>query len=421
MCAWQKRVQKTVFTLNVDGYSPEMTALTYPLLKAYARKIDADFHVISERKFPEWPVTFEKLQIYELAQQMENDWNIYIDADALVHPDTPDLTSILDRDTVAHFGSDFAPARWRSDRFFRRDGRHISSGNWLAIASDLCIDLWKPPDDLTPAKAIANIQPSVAERVGGVVTAPHLIDDYLLSRNIAKYGLKYVDMRTVLAENYDKGGGFFFHHYLLPLDQKLDELQKCLEAWRVNELMPEFYRELMAGPVDQAEKIEGWMSREELRWLYETAQKMDSIVEIGSYKGRSTYALLSGCKGPVYAVDPFNEGQIIHDSLVGKDTYDDFIKNVGHFPNLHARRMTSEAAAADSLPPVVDMVFIDGNHEPDMVTKDLALWAPRARRLVCGHDYNDPQWPGVKQALNEYFPEEVSAGPGSLWWKRIEP
>ena len=410
---WQKRVKKTIFTLNVNDYSPEMTALTYPLIQAYARKIGADFHVIRERKFPEWPVTYEKLQIYELAQQMENDWNIYIDSDCLVHPDTPDLTLLLPRDTVAHFGSDFAPTRWKTDRFFHRDGRHISSGNWLAIASDLCIELWKPVDDMTPAQAVANIQPSVLERTSGVIEPQHLIDDYILSRNIAKYGLKYVNIREVLTKNYKEGGGFFYHHYLLPIDQKIEELHGVIDRWKVAGFMREMYRAgAMCDPVKEASTIQGWMHLDELKWLHETAKKMDSIVEIGSWKGRSTYALLSGCKGEVYAVDPFpgdpfppNPGS----------TYGEFIKNVGGFSNLNIFKGTSEAAAADGLPPQVDMVFIDGAHDYGSVLKDLKLWTPRARRLICGHDLSD-SWPGVEKALSEHFGmDRVVAGPESIW------
>ena len=63
---WQKQQKKTIFTLNVDGYSPEITDITYPLIKRYAKHIDADLHIIKDRKFPDWPVTYEKLQIYEL-------------------------------------------------------------------------------------------------------------------------------------------------------------------------------------------------------------------------------------------------------------------------------------------------------------------------------------------------------------------
>ncbi len=51
--------------------------------------------------------------------------------------------------------------------------------------------------------------------------------------------------------------------------------------------------------------IQGWMSLKELNWLYQQAKKCDSILEIGSWKGRSTHALLSGCKGIVTCVDTF--------------------------------------------------------------------------------------------------------------------
>src|SRR5512141_1373958 len=119
---WQKPEKKTVFTLNVDGYAPEITALTYPFIMAWARRIGASFHVIDERRFPEWPVVYEKLQVYALAQQMANDWNIFIDSDALVHPDAPDFTRLLSKDTVAHYGADMAAIRWTYDRFFQRDG-----------------------------------------------------------------------------------------------------------------------------------------------------------------------------------------------------------------------------------------------------------------------------------------------------------
>ena len=44
----------------------------------------------------------------------------------------------------------------------------------------------------------------------------------------------------------------------------------------------------------------------ELEWLYKAAKRMKSIVEIGSWQGRSTYVLLSGCQGPVMAVDKWD-------------------------------------------------------------------------------------------------------------------
>lgn len=57
---WSKPVKKTIYTLNIGDYAPEICALTYPLMQAYARKIGAEFHVIRERKFPDWPLDYEQ-------------------------------------------------------------------------------------------------------------------------------------------------------------------------------------------------------------------------------------------------------------------------------------------------------------------------------------------------------------------------
>ena len=424
--------KKTIFTLNVDGYAPEITVLTYPLIEAYAEKIGADFHIISERKFPEWPVTYEKLQIFELAREMGNDWNIYIDSDALVHPDTPDLTKLLPRDTVAHHGKDCAPVRWRSDKYFERDGRHFGTGNWLTVASDLCLDLWRPLDDLTPEQAISNIFPTVFETISGVVNQSHLIDDYVLSRNIARFGLKattlkeifsnlgYKEIRDVTGRVIqNEGGYFFYHHYLFPTDQKVVEMKKIIRNWKIVEIMGYDFPET---PVDKAENIQGWMTRPELEWLYEKAKTMESIVEIGSYKGRSTYVLASACNGDigrVYAIDPFAGVALDKNPEAnGKPTFDDFMKNCGHFKNLTVVKKTSvEAAALDAIPPKVEMTFFDGDHSYEAMKEDLKAWVPRTTKLICGHDFTDPMYPGVKQALYEFFgADRVASGPDSLWY-----
>jgi hypothetical protein len=221
-------MKKVIWTLNIDNYAPEITALTYPLLKRYAQKIGARFKVISERKFPGWPVVYEKLQIYELGR--ENDWNIYIDSDALVFPDLFDITDHLAKDTVAHNGNDMAGNRWRYDRFFRRDGRHIGSCNWLAVASDWTIDLWTPLADLTLEQALDNIFPTLQEVNHGQFDRSHLIDDYVLSRNIAKFGLKFSSVRDIQQRLGDQTN-YFWHAYTIPQAEKLRLMKETLRSW----------------------------------------------------------------------------------------------------------------------------------------------------------------------------------------------
>ncbi len=54
------------------------------------------------------------------------------------------------------------------------------------MASNWCLDLWRPLDDLTFEEAVQNINITIGERNSGFCTADHLIDDYTLSRNIAR-------------------------------------------------------------------------------------------------------------------------------------------------------------------------------------------------------------------------------------------
>ena len=227
---WQKNLKKTIFLLNVDGYDKNITDFTYPLIKKYAEKIGADIHYISSRCFPDMPPVYEKLQIYELAQKMENDWNIYIDSDALIHPDMFDITNHLPKDTVLHNGVDMASNRWVYDRFFRRDGRNIGSCNWFTVASDLCIELWKPLDDISLKEALANIYPIQVE-LNTVITKEHLIDDYTLSRNIAKYGLKVTTVFQMLETLGQKGFDYLWHQYTIPNDLKVKQMKKVVEKW----------------------------------------------------------------------------------------------------------------------------------------------------------------------------------------------
>jgi len=141
--------------------------------------------------------------------------------------------------------------------------------------------------------------------------------------------------------------------------------------------------------------ITGWMTPGELNFLYKSAKKFKEVCEIGSWMGRSCHALLSACKGRVHSVDhylgsadPLDTGH--------KDVYPDFMKNVGHFPNLVVHRKSSLEGVKDFEDGSLEMVFIDAGHQYQEVVDDIKAWKPKATKLLCGHDY---QWPGVSQAV----------------------
>ncbi len=251
--AWHKPIRKVVYTLDINNYQPAIKALTFPLMQRFADKIGAEFHPITERKFPGWPIVYEKLQIFELGKNgaacltggridrfEPPDWNIFFDADALISPEMFDPTDHLSKDTVLFNGKDMSGVRWKADQYFRRDGRWCGACNWFACASDWCLDLWRPLDDLTLKEAVANINITIGEHKSGLFRDNHLIDDYTLSRNIARFGLKHdtlIDLCGRMGWRNPHTGQpvspYLFHLYAIDETEKinrmLDHLSKPME------------------------------------------------------------------------------------------------------------------------------------------------------------------------------------------------
>lgn len=171
--------------------------------------------------------------------------------------------------------------------------------------------------------------------------------------------------------------------------------------------------------LERLKSIPGWTSDEECLWLHEQASRMNSVVEIGSWVGKSTYALLTGCSGDVWAVDHFNgspsEIDTNHREANERDLYLDFMENVGMFKNLKVLKMDSLIAASFFLDRSVDMIFIDGEHTVESFTKDLIAWSPKCSKFLCGHDID---WDQVALSL-EVFGIRWKTGPGSLWYLEI--
>jgi len=164
--------------------------------------------------------------------------------------------------------------------------------------------------------------------------------------------------------------------------------------------------------------IQGYMKFPELLFLYEEAKKHKTIVEIGSFQGRSTHALCTGTKGVVTAVDHFEGSAEVHDGTHGmKGIYEIFKENTKGFDNLSVKKTDSLSGAKDFVDKSIDMVFIDAEHSYEAVKKDIEAWLPKTKVVLCGHDYCDA-WPGVMRAVDEVFgkPDKVV---DSIWVKYL--
>lgn len=147
-------------------------------------------------------------------------------------------------------------------------------------------------------------------------------------------------------------------------------------------------------------QIPGWLTKNEASFLYKQAKKSSKkydIVEIGSWKGRSTVCLGLGVKdgngGNVYAVDPHKD-TTEHKMWSGKDekydTYSIFLSNIkkaGIDQYIIPIRSTSEKAAATFEKPIA-FLFIDGSHHFKHVKLDYELWFPKLMEngIVAFHD-----------------------------------
>lgn len=135
----------------------------------------------------------------------------------------------------------------------------------------------------------------------------------------------------------------------------------------------------------EIKNIGGWLTKPESYLLYNLAKKVKSdnvIVEIGSWKGRSTICLGKGSKDgngiKIYAIDP-HTGNKEHKKAFGKiDTYQIFQQNIKEAEIndiINPIRETSEEANKNFNHPV-ELIFIDGAHEYKFVKLDFELWFP---------------------------------------------
>lgn len=134
------------------------------------------------------------------------------------------------------------------------------------------------------------------------------------------------------------------------------------------------------------ENVGGWLTKTEGFFLYNVAKKIKSgnvIVEVGSWKGKSTICLGSGAKGKnqikIFSIDP-HIGSSEHQKMFGHvDTFEEFTQNIskaGIAEYVEPIRNTSENAAKN-FNQKIEFVFIDGAHDYNSVKLDFNLWFPK--------------------------------------------
>lgn len=158
------------------------------------------------------------------------------------------------------------------------------------------------------------------------------------------------------------------------------------------------------------ENIDGWLSNAEGELIYDFAKNCTGkgvIVEIGSWKGKSTIWLGKGSeagnKTRVYAVDPHTGSSEHQRKNETTETLEEFTRNIKNakVDNVVVPLIKTSEEAARNFDRLVEFIFIDGAHEYEFVKLDLDAWFPKVINggVMAFHD--TIYWDGPKKVVND--------------------
>jgi MMP 1-O-methyltransferase len=147
----------------------------------------------------------------------------------------------------------------------------------------------------------------------------------------------------------------------------------------------------------RAGSVDGWLTDPEGECLYRLARHCTGegvIVEIGSWKGRSTLWLgwgsKAGKRARVYAIDPHTGSSEHQERDRHVHTLEEFKGNIAQagLDEIVIPVVETSAAAARRFALPVELIFIDGAHEYDLVRLDFESWFPKVLEggIMAFHD-----------------------------------
>lgn len=168
--------------------------------------------------------------------------------------------------------------------------------------------------------------------------------------------------------------------------------------------------------------LEGLMNPGIGEALYELAKLVPedlAIVEVGSFKGKSTAYLAQGGKdgfgARVFAVDPWDlpgtvYGKHGYNTPIVRESFERQLKSVRLWSRVTPVQAFSVDAAREWDGPPIGLLFIDGDHTESGVRADLAAWMPHLVEgaVLAFDDYDTRRNPGVKVVADELGCEVIA-------------
>lgn len=152
-------------------------------------------------------------------------------------------------------------------------------------------------------------------------------------------------------------------------------------------------------------RIDGWLSLEEAEAIYKTASKLprgSTVLEIGTWKGKSTYCLARGLRsGKIICIDPFDaSGEEVYLETKGEEPllnqFSQRMKELGVLQKIQICKGRSEDFVEEI--PAIQFLFIDGDHSKEACEFDFTSYERALQR-------------GGYLAFHDYYPERRELGP----------
>lgn len=131
----------------------------------------------------------------------------------------------------------------------------------------------------------------------------------------------------------------------------------------------------------------GWMSSDELAAIRTQASGARDVLEIGTYCGLSTEALLDATTGMVFTVDPFERGETVPPHPQQRAWIEPLVRD-------HPERLVVIPARSQDLiwSHPIDVLMVDGEHSYAACSADLESFGRYIRKggILFLDDYIDP-------------------------------
>lgn len=153
------------------------------------------------------------------------------------------------------------------------------------------------------------------------------------------------------------------------------------------------------------------MRESEARMLYEYALQSEVVVEVGSaFGGSATILIAAGSE--VHCIDPllpsldfvsrqYNRCGTNRQAKPLLECFTDQMERIKEAWNRSPKSIIKRIDVdVKSFPH--DMLFIDHTHQFKDVDASIKHWRKATRKYMMFHDYDDPRFPGVKEAIDKH-------------------